>query len=56
MSTDKRRSAGFVPGLVSGMATTARQLARTPHTAEYPDAAPELPARSRGVIALIESN
>lgn len=47
---------GFVPGLVKGMATTARQLARTPHTAEYPDVAPELPARSRGVIALIESN
>lgn len=44
---------GFVPGLVKGMATTARQLARKPHTAEYPDVAPELPARSRGVIALI---
>ena len=49
-------SKDFVPGLVTGMATTARQLFSRPHTAEYPDVAPELPARSRGVIALVESN
>ena len=55
MSTD-RTGSGFVPGLLSGMATTARQMLSPTHTAEYPDVAPELPARSRGVIALIESN
>lgn len=52
MSNDR----SLVPGLVKGMATTARQMMRPPHTAEYPDVAPELPARSRGVIALVESN
>ena len=46
----------FIPGLVKGMATTARQMMSPPHTAEYPDVAPELRARSRGVIALVESN
>ncbi|UUZ45352.1 NADH-quinone oxidoreductase subunit I [Janibacter limosus] len=46
----------FIPGPVKGMATTARQMMSPPHTAEYPDVAPELPARSRGVIALVESN
>ena len=49
-------SKDFIPGLVKGMATTARQMMSPPHTAEYPDVAPELPARSRGVIALVESN
>src|SRR4029453_2325292 len=29
-------------------------MARPAHTAEYPDAAPTLPPRSRGVIALLE--
>ena len=46
----------FVPGLLKGMATTARQLASPTHTHEYPDVAPDLPARSRGVIALVEQN
>lgn len=47
---------GFVPGLVSGLATTARTMTRHAHTVEYPDQRPELPPRSRGVIALVEEN
>ncbi len=47
---------GILPGLVKGMATTARSLTRHAHTAEYPDVAPALPSRSRGVIALTEEN
>ena len=47
---------GILPGLVKGMATTARSLTRHAHTAEYPDVSPALPARSRGVIALTEEN
>ena len=42
--------------MLKGLATTARTLARPTHTAEYPDAQPDLPPRSRGVIALLEEN
>ncbi|MBO1756402.1 NADH-quinone oxidoreductase subunit I [Allobranchiibius sp. CTAmp26] len=47
---------GFVPGLLKGMGTTARAMTRHAHTQEYPDVSPQLPPRSRGVIALEESN
>jgi NADH-quinone oxidoreductase subunit I len=47
---------GILPGLVKGMATTAKSLTRHAHTAEYPDVSPALPSRSRGVIALTEEN
>src|SRR5689334_25170553 len=47
---------GVIPGLVKGLATTARSLTRHTHTAEYPDVSPALPPRSRGVIALTEEN
>ena len=43
-------------GLVRGLVVTARQMGRRSVTAHYPDALPELPPRSRGVIALIEEN
>ena len=43
-------------GLLRGLATTAAALVRPAHTREYPDVAPELPPRSRGVIALLEEN
>jgi NADH-quinone oxidoreductase subunit I len=43
-------------GLVKGLAVTLRQMSRRSVTAHYPDALPELPPRSRGVIALIEEN
>ena len=48
--------AAGVKGLLKGMAVTARTLAHRSHTAEYPDVAPELPPRSRGVITLLEEN
>jgi NADH-quinone oxidoreductase subunit I len=45
-----------VPGLMKGLAVTAKTLARPSHTSEYPDVAPQLPPRSRGVIALLDEN
>jgi NADH-quinone oxidoreductase subunit I len=50
------RRRGLGRGLVSGLATTARALVRPSHTAEYPDVKPDLPPRSRGVIALQHEN
>ena len=47
---------GILPGLIKGLATTAKSLTRHTHTAEYPDVSPALPPRSRGVIALTEEN
>jgi NADH-quinone oxidoreductase subunit I len=43
-------------GLLSGLRTTLRTLVRRPHTVQYPHVEPELPERSRGVIALLEEN
>jgi NADH-quinone oxidoreductase subunit I len=45
-----------LPGILKGLITTARTALRPTHTAEYPDVAPDLPPRSRGVIALLEEN
>jgi NADH-quinone oxidoreductase subunit I len=45
-----------IPGLAKGLAVTFRQMTQRSVTAHYPDAMPELPPRSRGVIALIEEN
>ena len=50
------RGRGGLPGVLKGLATTARTALRPSHTAEYPDVAPTLPPRSRGVIALLEEN
>jgi NADH-quinone oxidoreductase subunit I len=50
-----RRGIGL-PGILKGLATTARTAFKPTHTAEYPDVAPDLPPRSRGVIALLEEN
>ena len=47
---------GIVPGLVKGLATTARTLTRHTQVEEYPHHRPELPARTRGVIALLAEN
>jgi NADH-quinone oxidoreductase subunit I len=49
-------AAGAGGGLVRGLATTAKALLRPAHTQEYPDVLPQLPPRSRGVIALVEEN
>jgi len=43
-------------GLAKGLATTFRRMTRRAVTAQYPDVLPELPPRSRGVIALTEEN
>ena len=50
------KGGSFIPGLIKGLATTARTLGRPTHTAEYPDVQPHLPPRTRGVIALLEEN
>jgi NADH-quinone oxidoreductase subunit I len=47
---------GAIPGLLKGLAVTARTLGKPTHTAEYPDTQPHLPPRTRGVIALLEEN
>jgi NADH-quinone oxidoreductase subunit I len=46
----------FGSGLLSGLRVTWRAMTRRSVTAHYPDALPELPPRSRGVIALMEEN
>lgn len=43
-------------GLLQGLRITGRTLARPAHTVQYPHTSPELPERSRGVIALLEEN
>ncbi|HEU5130227.1 MAG TPA: 4Fe-4S binding protein [Glycomyces sp.] len=43
-------------GLVSGLAATARTATRRAVTRQYPEREPELPERTRGVIALLEAN
>jgi NADH-quinone oxidoreductase subunit I len=43
-------------GLVKGLATTFKTMIKPAHTVQYPDQPPELPPRTRGVIALVEEN
>ncbi|MFD4860145.1 NuoI/complex I 23 kDa subunit family protein [Streptomyces atratus] len=43
-------------GLAKGLAVTLRTMTKKTVTAQYPDVQPELPPRSRGVIALFEEN
>jgi len=42
--------------LLKGMGTTARTLTGRAHTQQYPHTEPDLPDRSRGVIALLADN
>ncbi|RJK93422.1 4Fe-4S binding protein [Vallicoccus soli] len=53
-ATDGGQGAGG--GLAKGLATTFRHLTQRAVTAQYPEVAPELPPRSRGVIGLLEEN
>ena len=46
----------FLTGLAKGMATTGRTMTKHAHTQQYPHEHPDLPPRSRGVIALLEEN
>jgi NADH-quinone oxidoreductase subunit I len=50
----ERRTPG--KGLIDGLAVTLRTMTRRSTTQQYPDVEPELPPRSRGVIALLEEN
>jgi NADH-quinone oxidoreductase subunit I len=43
-------------GLAKGLAITLKTMTRRAHTRQYPDTEPDLPPRSRGVIALLEEN
>jgi NADH-quinone oxidoreductase subunit I len=43
-------------GLARGFGVTGRALFRRAGTRQYPHVAPELPPRTRGVIALVEEN
>ncbi|MFB9967612.1 4Fe-4S binding protein [Sinosporangium siamense] len=43
-------------GLAKGLAVTLRHMVNKSVTQQYPEVQPELPPRSRGVIALVEEN
>jgi NADH-quinone oxidoreductase subunit I len=43
-------------GLLKGLGVTFRTMSRRAATAQYPHVRPDLPARTRGVIALVEEN
>ena len=43
-------------GLAKGLAVTLKTMTRRSTTRQYPDVEPDLPPRSRGVIALLEEN
>ncbi|MGB5951832.1 MAG: 4Fe-4S binding protein [Ornithinimicrobium sp.] len=43
-------------GIIKGLGTTARTLTKRAHTKQYPHVEPDLPDRSRGVIALLADN
>jgi len=43
-------------GLIQGLAVTLKTMTQRSVTQQYPDVQPELPPRSRGVIALLEEN
>ena len=42
--------------MAKGLAVTMRHMLRKSETQQYPEVNPDLPARSRGVIALVEEN
>jgi NADH-quinone oxidoreductase subunit I len=43
-------------GLLKGLGVTLKTMTRPAATRQYPHVKPDLPARTRGVIALIEEN
>jgi NADH-quinone oxidoreductase subunit I len=56
VSTNEPASDGRGLGLLKGLSVTFRAMTRRSVTQQYPDVQPELPPRSRGVIALLEEN
>ena len=53
---ERARRPGFGLGLLKGMAVTLKHLFKHNTVIEYPDEKQDLPARTRGVIALKEEN
>ncbi len=53
---DRARRPGFGLGLLKGMRVTLKHLFKRNTVIEYPDVKQDLPARTRGVIALKEEN
>ena len=51
-----KKGIGAVYGLVKGMSVTMRTMLRPAITTQYPHVKPDLPERTRGVIALQEEN
>ena len=51
-----KRGIGAVYGLVKGMSVTMKTMLRPAITTQYPHVKPDLPERTRGVIALKEEN
>jgi NADH-quinone oxidoreductase subunit I len=58
MSEEQEERKEQVPGkgLLQGLGVTLRSMTKRSVTQEYPHVRPELPPRSRGVIALLEEN
>ncbi|GAB1644911.1 NuoI/complex I 23 kDa subunit family protein [Krasilnikovia sp. MM14-A1259] len=54
--TDDRDRGAPGKGLLNGLAVTLKTMTRRSTTQQYPDVEPDLPPRSRGVIALLEEN
>src|SRR5437867_839669 len=54
--TDTQLTSGFGRGLVKGLSVTLRTMLHRSVTVQYPHVKPDLPARSRGVIALKQEN
>jgi NADH-quinone oxidoreductase subunit I len=51
-----QREQGLGLGLLKGLAVTLRTMTRRAVTVQYPHVKPDLPARTRGVIALKQEN
>ena len=51
-----RRSRGLGEGLLKGLTVTLRTMLKPAVTQQYPEVKPDLPARTRGVIALKQEN
>src|SRR5213080_5522951 len=54
--TDTQLTSGFGQGLVKGLSVTLRTMLHRSVTVQYPHVKPDLPARTRGVIALKQEN
>ena len=51
-----KKGIGAVYGLVKGLSITMKTMTRRAITQQYPHVKPDLPPRTRGVIALKEEN